>query len=144
MNFKKRKPFDSCRQRLEGTDQANYIPPNNSTFKHDAKMLKSNTFTAGVIKHRTPLNQIDFERKNERPSMVQDNSVVKHAKRTILAPVSELCPFCDRSFGIKAYDRHVEWCKEKSRLKNPGITKQLSMAKERLEARTKYRAPNVK
>lgn len=145
MNFKKRKPFDSYRQRLEGTDLANYFPPNYSTSKNDApKMSKSHTFTAGVIKHRTPLNQIDFERKNERTSPAQDHFVTKPVKRATLAPVSELCPHCDRSFGIKAYDRHVEWCKEKSRLKNPGTTRQLSIAKERLEARTKYRAPNVR
>lgn len=62
----------------------------------------------------------------------------------LLTPTNnERCPFCDRQFGPKAFDRHVEWCKEhqtrvqKSPTANP-------VAKERLEARIKYRVPPVK
>ena len=47
----------------------------------------------------------------------------------------ERCPHCERNFGPKAFDRHIEWCKEqKTRIpKSPAN----SVAKERLEARTK-------
>ncbi|XP_058981036.1 putative uncharacterized protein DDB_G0277255 isoform X3 [Musca domestica] len=61
---------------------------------------------------------------------------------------SEQCPHCDRCFGLKAYDRHVEWCKEKAL--QDSIKKQASSkteenaAKARLEARTKYKAPCLK
>lgn len=53
---------------------------------------------------------------------------------------NERCPSCDRQFGPKAFDRHVEWCKErKARIqKSPA---NLLIAKERLEARTKYKVP---
>lgn len=56
---------------------------------------------------------------------------------------SERCPSCDRQFGPRAYDRHVEWCKEhKNRIqKSPA---EVLLAKERLEARTKYRVPPPK
>lgn len=65
---------------------------------------------------------------------------LRASKRT-QPPPSEQCPHCERFFGTKAYDRHVEWCKEKAiqqAIKNTGTT---NVAKERLEARTKYKAP---
>lgn len=55
---------------------------------------------------------------------------------------TERCPSCDRQFGPKAYDRHVEWCKEKKanqRIQNSPAN--VLLAKERLEARTKYIPP---
>lgn len=55
---------------------------------------------------------------------------------------TERCPSCDRQFGPKAYDRHVEWCKEKKaheRLHQSPAT--VLLAKERLEARIKYVPP---
>lgn len=55
---------------------------------------------------------------------------------------TERCPSCDRQFGPKAYDRHVEWCKEKKanqRIQHSPAN--VLLAKERLEARTKYVPP---
>lgn len=55
---------------------------------------------------------------------------------------TERCPSCDRQFGPKAYDRHVEWCREKKanqRIQNSPAN--VLLAKERLEARTKYVPP---
>lgn len=146
MNFKKRKPFDSFRQRCEGTELDTYLPssypmPKNGTFS------KSHTFTAGATKQRPLLSQVNFDRKlpeRKKPTPQESILPTKSTKRTTLAPVSERCPHCDRCFGSKAYDRHVEWCKEKSRLKNPSASNELAMAKGRLEARTKYKAPNMK
>ncbi|XP_044760664.1 uncharacterized protein LOC123318046 isoform X2 [Coccinella septempunctata] len=58
---------------------------------------------------------------------------------------NERCPVCDRSFGPKAFDRHVEFCKEqKNRVqvhKSPAVVQQ---AKERLEARINYRVPPLR
>lgn len=55
---------------------------------------------------------------------------------------TERCPSCCRQFGPKAYDRHVEWCKEKKanqRIQNSPAN--VLLAKERLEARIKYVPP---
>lgn len=53
-----------------------------------------------------------------------------------LCSVNEQCPSCSRFFGPRAFDRHVEFCKEKTaRIK---VTpSKVSQAQERLEARTK-------
>lgn len=65
-----------------------------------------------------------------------------HGKRSLPSAVAqsrpavhEKCPHCERNFGPKAFDRHIEWCKEqKARIpKSPASI----LAKERLEARTK-------
>lgn len=53
-----------------------------------------------------------------------------------------MCPTCNRHFGVKAYDRHVAWCKE--RIARVPVSPATNIAKERLEARMKYRAPAVK
>lgn len=52
------------------------------------------------------------------------------------------CPTCNRHFGLKAYDRHVAWCKE--RIAKVPVSPATNVAKERLEARMKYRAPSLK
>lgn len=52
------------------------------------------------------------------------------------------CPTCNRQFGIKAYDRHVAWCKD--RVTRMPVNPATNLAKERLEARMRYRAPALK
>lgn len=69
-------------------------------------------------------------------------TALRTAKR-LQPPASEECPYCKRSFGTKAYDRHVEWCREKARIA-PQKSHTANVAKVRLEARTKYRAPCLK
>lgn len=64
-------------------------------------------------------------------------------KHTI-GPINDICPHCKRSFGIRAYDRHVEWCKEKSKITSPTLSAQQHLAKERMQARTKYKAPTLR
>lgn len=60
-----------------------------------------------------------------------------------VSPANERCPSCDRQFGPKAFDRHVEWCKErKSRIQKSPAS--VLIAKERLEARIKYKVPPLK
>lgn len=52
------------------------------------------------------------------------------------------CPHCARNFGPKAYDRHVEFCREKAqRISTAPVISQL--AKERLEARIKVNKINI-
>lgn len=66
--------------------------------------------------------------------------IQKKSSSSVLNVGNEKCPSCDRHFGPKAYDRHVEWCKERQcRIQKSPANVQL--AKERLEARIKYRVP---
>lgn len=68
---------------------------------------------------------------------------IRQSKRTA-QPVSEQCPHCERYFGMKAFDRHVEWCEKKARLNIHSTPKSVNAAKEKLEARTKYKPPSLK
>lgn len=43
-----------------------------------------------------------------------------------------------------AYDRHVEWCKEKALIKASPDIASVSAAKERMKIRINYKAPNLK
>lgn len=66
--------------------------------------------------------------------------IQKKSSSSVISVGHERCPSCDRHFGPKAYDRHVEWCKErKNRIQQSPAN--VLLAKERLEARTKYRVP---
>lgn len=64
-------------------------------------------------------------------------------KRTT-GTINEVCPQCGRSFGSRAYDRHVEWCREKAKIAYPTLSAQQHIARERMQARTKYKAPSVR
>ena len=57
---------------------------------------------------------------------------------------SEKCPQCERMFGYKAFDRHVEWCKERALIKPSPDLPTVSAAKNRMMARINYKAPNLK
>uniref|UniRef100_A0A8D8XCK1 Zinc finger C2HC domain-containing protein 1A n=1 Tax=Cacopsylla melanoneura TaxID=428564 RepID=A0A8D8XCK1_9HEMI len=127
--MKKRKQFDSAKQRLTG-ELAECLPlPMTKVIKRASPIRKSSRWKE---KHLQLLETLRAAREGT-------------AAPALSKPADhEQCPHCGRSFGPKAFDRHVEYCKEKfSRLENvkPNISLQ---AKERLEARTKYRAPCVK
>lgn len=115
---KKRKAFDSAKQRFQGTDiptvssapaQLTSLPPTHKT-KSPKKTLSTKGSSPGSLSIRNRLNA-DF---------VQ-------------------CPTCERNFNEKAAERHIAWCKEQNARipRSPPCTD----AKERLAARTQYRAP---
>uniref|UniRef100_A0A1A9WWT5 C2HC/C3H-type domain-containing protein n=1 Tax=Glossina brevipalpis TaxID=37001 RepID=A0A1A9WWT5_9MUSC len=195
MAAKKRKVFDSSRQRREGTDLASYLPKN---FGLPEKSSTSTTSVVTVAKTErsqspcvaqvaSPILQRkkateDQMRSTARPvvrkpgqatptcsvaataaadsvipatsstSTLNRGQRVRSSDRSLTRrgpqpPPSEQCPHCERSFGVKAYDRHVEWCKEKTLLasiKQVNSKAEGSAAKARLEARTKYRAPYLR
>lgn len=62
-------------------------------------------------------------------------------RKQSLGPINEVCQYCGRSFGTRAFDRHVEWCAEKRKITQPTMSAQQHLAKERMQARTKYKAP---
>ncbi|XP_065370479.1 mucin-2 isoform X1 [Calliphora vicina] len=100
------------------------------------------TATAAATNSSNVTPSSNFNRDRMRSS---ERSLTR--SRGIQPLPAEQCPHCERCFGIKAYDRHVEWCKEKAiqaAIKHGGSKNDGSVAKARLEARTKYRAPCLK
>lgn len=84
-----------------------------------------------------------------KPPVIEEKRELKDiakpvGKRSFTQQPTDQCPHCDRCFGVKAYDRHVEWCREKSLIGKNNSSASISAAKERLQARIKYKAPNMK
>uniref|UniRef100_A0A2S2PI16 C2HC/C3H-type domain-containing protein n=1 Tax=Schizaphis graminum TaxID=13262 RepID=A0A2S2PI16_SCHGA len=131
-NAKKRKvPFDSSKQRRKGTEMAAYLPHMKKT--QDAYIGIEKAKKNWKAKHEELIRAV----KAARGEKVDDKLIPTK-------PIdSEECPHCARNFGPKSYDRHVEFCREKAqRISTAPVISQV--AKERLEARIKYRAPPLK
>lgn len=147
---KKRKVFNSLRQRVQGTDLADFhrttveqrqqlpvAPPRESSPPKQPPAWKE--------KHEELVRTIKAARGVPEKPIQQALTRQTPNRQSVRAAVgtmgmTERCPTCDRQFGPKAFDRHVEWCKERSshQQKSPAGTQE---ARERLEARTKYRVP---
>ncbi|KAJ8984674.1 hypothetical protein NQ317_015765 [Molorchus minor] len=137
---KKRKPFDSLRQRVEGTDLADF---------HQKSYLKK------IEPKSTPEPKRNKRASNWKEKHLELVNTIRAAKgipsntdapspkgksTSSLMAGNERCPSCDRQFGPKAYDRHVEWCKEKkAQQRIHHSPADVLLAKERLEARIKYK-----
>lgn len=120
---KKRKvSFDSSKQRKQGTDMAAYLPSVKKT--QNIKIEKSKT--NWKAKHEELIRTVKVARGETNDDKFISSKPID----------TEECPHCARNFGPKSYDRHVEFCREKSQRKflEPVISQ---LAKERLEARTK-------
>ncbi|XP_016988731.1 uncharacterized protein LOC108051224 isoform X8 [Drosophila rhopaloa] len=186
---KKRKIFDSSRQRRDGTALSTYVLPKNFGLPNAERTAglpsppitsrEATTTAMAAAAPPEPVNspapvrrksQTEMVRSTARASLrkaastlssgsaaeappggapaapaaplVRERSLAKRIK----APAGGRCPHCDRSFNPKAFDRHVEWCKEKAIQNNMKSTnsQETSKAKERLEARKQYRPPNLK
>ncbi|KPI96961.1 Protein FAM164A [Papilio xuthus] len=122
---KRRKTFDSSRQRREGTDLEQYLPKNFGLPENSPFLEKSPPNTAKP----TP---------KPKPQSVRS---------TIKKPTAELqrCPHCSRAFGVRAFERHVEWCADKAKILPAAAAAppppHIADAKQRLNARTQYKAP---
>ncbi|XP_049875637.1 uncharacterized protein LOC126373547 isoform X11 [Pectinophora gossypiella] len=148
MTVKKRKTFDSSRQRREGlatpngetgsrltaissngTDLEQYLPKNFGLPENSPFLEKSPPNTAKVA---------------PKPKASSVKNVIKGSK-----PMADLqrCPHCNRAFGVRAFERHVEWCADKAKIL-PAAPAQppphIADAKQRLNARTQYKAPPVR
>jgi len=124
-NAKRRKvPFDSSKQRREGTEMAAYLP--HMKKAKDAYIGIENSKKNWRAKHEELVRAVKAARGEK-----VDNKLIP------TKPIdSEECPHCSRNFGPKSYDRHVEFCREKAqRISTAPVISQV--AKERLEARTK-------
>jgi hypothetical protein len=127
---KKRKTFDSSKQRIRGTELAEFLPV---IPKKAEKSLVRKSQSTWKEKH------LEFVRAIRQARGISDEGPGKRSLPSAVAQTRladyEKCPHCERNFGPKAFDRHIEWCKEqKARIpKSPASI----LAKERLEARTK-------
>lgn len=152
--IKRRKTFDSSRQRREGTDLADFLPKNfglppskQESKQSPADRTQRQGTTPLLQKKENDVAKVTLPAKKTVSSAPVVNSATKEKSKPILSrlvPTAEPCPHCGRSFGPKAYDRHVEWCKEKARIANSQYNPSVNVAKERLQARTKYKAPCLK
>lgn len=122
---KKRKTFDSAKQRIQGTELAEFAPTDHIKRYEPVvatpakeKHIPATKVAADTVQHVTS------RKSNKTTSPLNKSSNY------------ERCPYCDRSFGPKAFDRHLEWCKEQS-IRINLKTAATQEAKERLEARTK-------
>ncbi|XP_064487509.1 zinc finger C2HC domain-containing protein 1A-like isoform X2 [Ornithodoros turicata] len=136
---KKRKVFDSSKQRIEGTEitQVNKHQPPDS-------------------KHTRPKPKADWKAKHEelvrtiraaRGETIRDaeDECSSGGKLSLPAGYVE-CPTCNRSFSERAAERHLAWCQEKreserKEWKGSGKSPASAEAAERLKARTKYKVP---
>lgn len=126
---KKRKAFDSSKQRIQGTELAEFCPvipkkaEKSPVRKFKSAWKEKHLEFVRAIRQARGINEVPGKRS--LPSAVAQTRPANHEK----------CPHCERNFGPKAFDRHIEWCKEqKARIpKSPASI----LAKERLEARTK-------
>lgn len=129
---KKNKLFDSARQRRAGTELAAYPSPSMSP----PPLPKSAVKKATKVAAKNPA---------QRPAAVKattSDRIVKRetwAKQAVVIETNA-CPYCSRTFGAKSYDRHVEYCREKTQRIRTAPPVSL-VALQRLEARTKYRPP---
>ncbi|CAD1478199.1 unnamed protein product, partial [Heterotrigona itama] len=141
---KKRKPFDSAKQRIQGTELAEFLPRQERSKRRRSPDDKSSKPGSTWKQTHDDFLRAIRAARNE----IVDSTMQKQCGTTITpnAPTRAneqgTCPTCNRHFGVKAYDRHVAWCKE--RINRVPVSPATNIAKERLEARMKYRAPAVK
>ncbi|KAL0109665.1 hypothetical protein PUN28_014595 [Cardiocondyla obscurior] len=133
---KKRKPFDSAKQRIQGTELAEFLPKQEVRRHQDVRIRSS-----WKKIHDDFLRTIREARGEVMDTRKQCDSLISSGAPT-RANEKGTCPTCSRQFGIKAYDRHVAWCKD--RVTKVPMSPATNLAKERLEARMRYRAPAFK
>lgn len=96
-----------------------------------------------VKQQRMSPPKVDAIKAGSKETPLMNRSMNRSMKRSS-GSINEICPQCGRSFGLRAYDRHVEWCREKARIAHPTMSAQQHLAQQRMQARTKYKAPSVR
>nr|XP_033321828.1 uncharacterized protein LOC117217981 [Megalopta genalis] len=136
---KRRKPFDSAKQRIQGTELAEFLPKQEKR----RQMQDDRNRSTWKQTHDDFLRQIRAARNEIVDGAMQKQcATVLSSSAPTRANEQGVCPTCGRHFGVKAYDRHVAWCKD--RIARAPMSPATNIAKERLEARMKYRAPSLK
>ncbi|XP_067233592.1 zinc finger C2HC domain-containing protein 1A isoform X1 [Chanodichthys erythropterus] len=143
---KRRKVFDSSRQRAEGTDI--------STVKPIKPKLQSSSSSSKSDKPEPPKKQSNWRRKHEEfiatiraakglNQVMKDGGPLPPPPPPSYDPDYIQCPYCQRRFSENAADRHIKFCKEQaSRISNK--SKLPGSDKAKPPARTQYKPPPPK
>uniref|UniRef100_A0A4W4F3Y0 Zinc finger C2HC domain-containing protein 1A n=1 Tax=Electrophorus electricus TaxID=8005 RepID=A0A4W4F3Y0_ELEEL len=143
---KKRKVFDSSRQRAEGTDI--------STLKPLKPKLATSINVRLLRQPEPPKKQSNWRRKHEEfiatiraakglNQVMKDGGPLPPPPPPSYDPDYIQCPYCQRRFSENAADRHIKFCKEQaSRISNKG--KFPGSEKAKPPARSQYKTPAVK
>ncbi|XP_011314119.1 uncharacterized protein [Fopius arisanus] len=138
--IKKRKPFDSSKQRIQGTELEEFLPKEIKKRNYEERSFGKTSWKQSHDEFIKTIRAARGESVEPTPSRQLAPIIAPGAPTR--ANEKGICPTCNRQFGIKAYDRHVAWCKDRvTRMPSSPAT---NMAKERLDARMKYRAPMLK
>ncbi|CAB3234116.1 unnamed protein product [Arctia plantaginis] len=108
-----------------GTDLEQFLPKNFGLPENSPFLEKSPPPTAKPTPKPKP--------QSVRTSMTKSTAELQR------------CPHCNRAFGVRAFERHVEWCADKAKIlpAAPVQPPAIANAKQRLNARTQYKAPLV-
>uniref|UniRef100_A0A8C0HEX4 Zinc finger C2HC domain-containing protein 1A n=1 Tax=Buteo japonicus TaxID=224669 RepID=A0A8C0HEX4_9AVES len=129
---KKRKTFDSSRQRAEGTDIPTVKPlkPRPEPPKKPSNWRRKHEEFIATIRAAKGLNLKDGGKLPPPPPPSYDPDYIQ-------------CPYCQRRFNENAADRHINFCKEQAaRITNKG--KLAADTKGKLPTRTQYKPAAVK
>ncbi|KAI1889046.1 hypothetical protein AGOR_G00175020 [Albula goreensis] len=142
---KKRKVFDSSRQRAEGTDITTVKPLKPKLHSTSSKSDKP----------EPPKKPSNWRRKHEEfiatiraakglTQAMKDGGPLPPPPPPSYDPDYIQCPYCQRRFSENAADRHIKFCKEQAaRISNKG--KFPGEAKGKLPARSQqYKPPSLK
>ncbi|XP_064116739.1 filaggrin-like isoform X6 [Macrobrachium nipponense] len=132
LSTKRRKTFNSTRQRVDGLDIPPTLPTRGKSPERKAQQAKSKS--KWREKHQEFLRAIRAAKGMEDDEDGNDGPPAPNIPSDYVQ-----CPQCERHFGPKAADRHIEWCKEKATRmpRSPANTQ----AAQRLKTRTKYAPP---
>lgn len=111
-----------------------------STIELQISSVYDASNTSTIPRRVTPTRNVEAPKLASQETPLQRRSMRKQS----LGTINEVCPHCSRSFGSRAYERHVEWCAEKRKITQPTLSAQQHLAKERMQARTKYKAPSLR
>ncbi|XP_035284614.1 zinc finger C2HC domain-containing protein 1A-like isoform X2 [Anguilla anguilla] len=113
---KKRKVFDSSRQRAEGTEHLLFFKSKwqNTSFQRPEPIKKQSNWR---LKHEELINTIHATKGLAR--VLKDGGPLPPPLPPSSNPDYVQCPFCQRTFNEGAAQRHINFCKEQaSRLQN--------------------------
>ncbi|XP_065609689.1 zinc finger C2HC domain-containing protein 1A isoform X3 [Cyrtonyx montezumae] len=129
---KKRKTFDSSRQRAEGTDIPTVKPlkPRPEPPKKPSNWRRKHEEFIATIRAAKGLNLKDGGKLPPPPPPSYDPDYIQ-------------CPYCQRRFNENAADRHINFCKEQAaRITNKG--KLAADTKGKVPTRSQYKPAAIK
>ncbi|XP_037612869.1 zinc finger C2HC domain-containing protein 1A isoform X1 [Sebastes umbrosus] len=118
---KKRRVFDSSRQRAEGTD----LPTLKPLKPKALSIVFQSQSSTSAVKPEPPKKQSNWRKKHEDfiatiraakniTQVLKEGGPLPPPPPPTYDPDYVQCPFCQRRFNESAADRHIKFCQEKS------------------------------